>query len=206
MGERRNDSEQFFHGKDDPFGIFPQEIQGRRVFPEIGQRGGAGMDDRVASAGKSQNGKPHHLVPGERPATEFGLVQRAKKVVAGVFRGAIQHGVEIGFQSGSLVFAFLATEENIEIPTNPGGNLFFRDIEKNGQRPALKWDGQIIHRLDGITIQRLREQAVQQRLDPGHDTRVFGAEKKRLHDLPILRVFRRVGLQRNLPHGSQIFL
>ena len=133
-------------------------------------------------------------------------MQRAKKIVAGVFRGAIQHFVEICFQGGSLVLALLAAEEHIEIPTNPGGNLFFPDVEEKGQRPALKRDGQIMHRLDGIPIQRLREQALQQRLDPGHDTRVLGTEKKRLHDLPILRVFRRVGLQRNLPHCPEVFL
>ena len=96
--------------------------------------------------------------------------------------------------------------EDVNAPADPGVRLGLGHVQQVGQRARLHRQRELVHHLDRFPAQRLGQLLRDQRLHLRDHLGLLGALEERLDDGAILRVLRRIGLDRQLAHRADLLL
>lgn len=203
VGEGHEGPEKFLSGKDETFRICAEGIEIGGVFAEVVDDGGNTVDDGIATAGEGEVGKAHHFLMGEWTALEGGFGKSGEEVVARVGGRFVEGGGEVGFQRWGFPGGVV---ENMNAPANVSVGLGLGNVEEVGEGAGLDGEREVIDDFDGIIGESVVEEFGDEGLDFLDDLGAFGAFEEWIDDLAVFAVLGRIGFDRELTHGSHVFL
>ena len=200
VSQRHEHAKELLARQDDASGIGPEVLERRGAFGTVADGAGDRVDHRVAAPREHQVGEAELLGAGERPSPIRHPRQQAVEVVARRRGGLVELLVEIPFEILSLLRAVPPVMEDVHAPADEPLGLGLVHAEEHREGPRLQRQGEVAHHLDRVAGERLREQPLGDRLDPGEERGLLRPQEEGLDELAILGLLGRIGLDGQLPH------